>query len=152
MLEATGALLDDEALDVLFDAAGLLVVELLTCEALELVADEALAGVLELTAELCFALEVVLEATDDFTDEAELDTFDAPVFADEVLADDFTDEVVLAGAFVDVSVFADVSVLVASAWLFADAFVDIPTLAAFRACSAVRDGCAATVPLPVKPR
>lgn len=132
MLEATGALLDDEALDVLVEAAGLLAVELAT---LELVADEALAGVLELTAELCFALEAVLEATDDLTDEAELDTFDV-----SALADDFTAEVVLAGAFVDVSTFADVSVLVASAWLFADAFVDKPTLAALRACSAVRDG------------
>ena len=150
MLEATGAL--DEALDVLVDVSTLLAVELLTCEALELVADEALAGVLELTAGLCFALEAVLEATDDLTDEAELDTFDVSVFADEALADDFTAEVVLAGAFVDGSTFADVSVLVASARLFADAFVDIPTLAAFRACSAVRDGCAATVPLPVKPR
>ena len=139
MLEATGALLDDEALDVLVEAAGLLAVELAT---LELVADEALAGVLELTAELCFALEAVLEATDDLTDEAELDTFDVSVFADEALADDFTAEVVLAGAscFADVSTFADVSVLVTSAWLFADAFVDKPTLAAFRACSAVRAG------------
>ena len=112
MLEATGAF-DDEALDVLVDAAGLLAVELAT---LELVADEALAGVLELIAELCFALEAVLEATDDFTDEAELDTFDVPVFADdftdEALADDVS---ALAGAFVDVSTFADVSVLVASA-------------------------------------
>ena len=143
MLEATGAF-DDEALDVLVgafvDVSTLLAVELLTCEALELVADEALAGVLELTAELCFALEVVLEATDDLTDEAELDTFDVPA-----LADDFTDEA-LAGAFVDVSALAgasclaDVSVLVASAWLFADAFVDKPTLAALRACSAVRAG------------
>ena len=122
MLEATGAF-DDEALELVVDAAGLLVVELAT---LELVADEVLAGVLELTAELCFALEAVLEATDDFTDEA--------------LADDFTADAVLAGAFVDVSTFADVSVLVVSAWLFADAFVDKPTLAAFRACSAVRDG------------
>ena len=101
MLEATGAF-DDEALDVLVDAAGLLAVELLTCEAL--VADEALAGVLELTAELCFELEAVLEATDDFTDEA-----------------------VLAGA----SCLADVALA-----------PECPnvTLAAFRACSAVRDG------------
>ena len=150
MLEATGALLDDEALDALVEAAGLLAVELAT---LELVADEALAGVLELTAELCFALEAVLEATGAFDDEAELDTFDVPA-----LADDFTDEALaddvsaLAGAFVDVSTFADVSVLVTSVWLLADVFVDKPTLAAFRACSAVRDGCAATVPLPVKPR
>ena len=121
MLEATGALLDDEALDVLVEAAGLLVVELAT---LELVADEALAGVLELTAELCFALEAVFEATDDFTDEAELDVLS--VVADDVSA--------LAGA----SCLAEV--LVASAWLFADAFVDKPTLAALRACSAVRDG------------
>ena len=135
MLEATGALLDDEALDVLVEAAGLLAVELAT---LELVADEALAGVLELTAELCFALEAVLEATDDLTDEAELDTFDV-----SALADDFTAEVVLAGAFVDVSAFAGASCLaevLASAWLFADVFVDKPTLAAFRACSAVRAG------------
>ena len=134
MLEATGALLDDE---LVVDAAGLLAVELVTCEALELVADEALAGVLELTAELCFALEAVLEATDDLTDEAELDTFDVSVFAD-----DFTDEA-LAGAFVDVSAFAGASCLaevLASAWLFADVFVDKPTLAAFRACSAVRAG------------
>ena len=129
MLEATGAF-DDEALDVLVEAAGLLVVELVT---LELVADEALAGVLELTAELCFTLEAVLEATGAFDDEAELDTFDVPVFAD-----DFTDEAddvsALAGAFVDVST------LVTSVWLLADVFVDKPTLAAFRACSAVRDG------------
>ena len=136
MLEATGAF-DDEALDVLVDAAGLLAVELAT---LELVADEALAGVLELTAELCFALEVVLEATDDFTDEVELNIFDVSVFADDFTDEVLADDAVLAGAFVDVSTFADVSVLVASAWLFADAFVDIPTLAAFRACSAVRDG------------
>ena len=105
-------------------------VELLTCEAL--VADEALAGVLELTAELCFALEAVLEATDDFTDEAELDTL-------PVLADDFTAEAVLAGAFVAVSVLADALAL-APECPFADMFVDAPTLATFRACSAVRDG------------
>ena len=142
MLEATGAF--DEALDALVDAAGLLAVELAT---LELVADEALAGVLELTAELCFVLEAALEATGAFDDEAELDTFDVPVFAD-----DFTDEADDVSALAGASCFADVSVLVTSAWLFADAFVDIPTLAAFRACSAVRDGCAATVPLPVKPR
>ena len=79
-------------------------VELLTCEAtFELVADETvelddLAGVLELTAELCFALEAVLEATDDFTDEAVV----LPA-----LADDFTDEAVLVGA----SCLADESVL-----------------------------------------
>ena len=134
MLEATGAF--DEAFDALVDAAGLLAVELAT---LELVADEALAGVLELTAELCFALEAVLEATDDFTDEAELDTFDV-----SVLADDFTDEAVDVSTLADDAVLAGASclaeVLVVSAWLFADAFVDKPTLAAFRACSAVRDG------------
>ena len=140
MLEATGAF--DEALDALVDAAGLLAVELAT---LELVADEALAGVLELTAELCFALEVVLEATDDFTDEAELDTFDVSVFADDFTDEVLADDAVLAGA----SCFVEV---LAAVWLFADAFVDIPTLAVFCACSAVRDGCAATVPLPVKPR
>lgn len=135
MLEATGAF-DDEALELVVDAAGLLVVELAT---LELVADEVLAGVLELTAELCFALEAVLEATDDFTDEAELDTFDV-----SVLADDFTDEAVDVSTLADDAVLAGASclaeVLVVSAWLFADAFVDKPTLAAFRACSAVRDG------------
>ena len=140
MLEATGAF-DDEALELVVDAAGLLVVELAT---LELVADEVLAGVLELTAELCFALEAVLEATDDFTDEAELDTFDV-----SVLADDFTDEAVDVSTLADDAVLAGASclaeVLVVSAWLFADAFVDKPTLAAFRACSAVRDGWAATV-------
>ena len=69
----------------------------------ELVADETvelddLAGVLELTAELCFALEAVFEATDDFTDEAVV----LPA-----LADDFTDEAVLVGA----SCLADESVL-----------------------------------------
>ena len=130
MLEAAGAF--DEALDVLVEAAGLLVVELLTCEALTLIADEVL-------------LEVALEATDDFTDEAELDVLsaladdlaDVSVFTDEVVLA----EAVLAGAFVDVS--TDVSVLAP----------ECPnvTLAALRACSAVRDGCAATVPLPMIP-
>ena len=103
MLEATGAF-DDEALEAGAWLAGLFAVELLTCEAtFELVADETvelddLAGVLELTAELCFALEAVLEATDDFTDEAVV----LPA-----LADDFTDEAVLVGA----SCLADESVL-----------------------------------------
>lgn len=99
MLEATGALLDDEALELVVgafvDVSTLLVVELLTCE----------------------ALEAVLEATD----------VDVSTLADDA---------VLAGA----SCFTDVSVLVAAVWLLADVFVDIPTLAAFRACSAVRDG------------
>ena len=134
MLEATGAF-DDEALELVVDAAGLLVVELAT---LELVADEVLAGVLELTAELCFALEAVLEATDDFTDEAELDTFDV-----SVLADDFTDEAVDVSTLADDAVLAGASCLaevLAAVWLFADVLVDIPTLAAFRACSAVRAG------------
>ena len=122
MLEATGAF--DEALELVVDAAGLLTVELLTCEALELVTDEALAGVLELTADDVL-LEVALEATDDFTDEAELDVL--PALADD-LADDFTaDEAVLAGA----SCFADVALA-----------PECPkvTLAALRACSAVRAG------------
>ena len=140
MLEATGALLDDEALELVVDAAGLLAVELLTCEALELVADEALAGVLELTAELCFVLEATDVDVSTFTDEAELDTFDVPALADDFTDEALADDAVLAGAFADVSTFADVSVLVASAWLFADAFVDKPTLATFRACSAVRAG------------
>ena len=120
MLEATGALLDDEVLELVAEETGLLAVELLTCEALEAEL-EFLAGVLELTAELCFALETVLEATD----EAELDAL--PALADD-LADDFTaDEAVLAGA----SCFADV-VLTSEC--------PKATSAALRACSAVRAG------------
>ena len=124
MFEATGALLDDETLELVVgafvDVSTSLAVELLTCEALELVADEAveldaLAGVLELTADEAL-LDVALEATDDFTDEAELDTFDVLALLDETavlpaLADDLTDEAVFAGAFVDVSALAGASCL-----------------------------------------